>query len=210
MERHTPHRTHLVYQPGPDPRLFLWGDDPLPHPAIEHLASLGRRASARIVTDRLTIERVRGTAIELLAGATALAALDAGNLERLPASVAAWSLAAKLGFDLVARERIVPLIQHSGTGMEARWGISLTLPEDAERFSHLARAFPPAAHAVPRDHERSGAAVRRRRSVHVWAPQALLIDFADALADMLVRRAAAAAHPGAEGEARERAGQGPW
>ena len=210
MERHTPHRTHLVYQPGPDPRLFLWGDDPLPHPAIEHLASLGRRASARIVTDRLTIERVRGTAIELLAGATALAALDAGNLERLPASVAAWSLAAKLGFDLVARERIVPLIQHSGTGMEARWGISLTLPEDAERFSHLARAFPPAAHAVPRDHERSGAAVRRRRSVHVWGPQALLVDFADALADMLVRRAAAAAHPGAEGEARERAGQGPW
>lgn len=255
--------THLVYQPGPVPRLFLWGQDPSPQPAVEHLASLGRRASARIVTDRLATAQVRGTVIELLEGATALAALDVSDLERLPASVAAWSLAAKLGFDLIARERIVPLIQYSGAGLEARWGISLTLPEDAERLSHLARVFPPAAHAVPRghersgdhkrsgdrerprdhedprghesprhhetsrdqkrshDHERSGTAARRRR-VHIWAPQALVIHFADRLADMLVRHASAKAHPGAGPEARERrrpageratgerAGRGPW
>ncbi|MDP2955729.1 MAG: hypothetical protein Q8N53_04855, partial [Longimicrobiales bacterium] len=123
--------THLVYQPAPAPRFFLWGDDAFHSPVVERLASLGRRAAARVVTDRLAARQVRGKAIGLLEATAALAALDAHDLERIPASVAAWSLAAKLGLDIVARERIVPLVRGSRSGLEARWGISLSLSEDA-------------------------------------------------------------------------------
>jgi superfamily II DNA or RNA helicase len=202
---------HLVYEPEPTPQFFLWGEDRFPHPAVEQLASLGERSSARMVTDRSAVERVRGTAIPLVAGAAALAGVDAADLDRLPPSVAAWSLAAKLGLDLIARERIVPLLQQRrGPEMEARWGVSLTLREDHERFSSLARALPPAAHAVPRAPETSQRPARARRHVEVWPPHALLAHFADALADTLVRNAATAAPPHEGRRTREAAERESW
>lgn len=211
--------THLVYQPAPAPRFFLWGDDAFHSPVVERLASMGRRAAARVVTERLVARQVRGKAIGLLEATAALAALDAHDLERVPASVAAWSLAAKLGLDLIARERIVPLVCGSRPGLEARWGISLSLPEDAERFSLLARAFPPAAHAVPhevrRKDERGRPAARAGRGVPVWAPGALLLHFADAVADALARRVAVKARARADRRPTDRITEritvhGPW
>ena len=215
--------THLVYEPGPVPRFFLWGEHRFPHPAVAQFASLGSRASARLVTDRLLVERVRGTEIALIDATAALAALEAADLERLPASVAAWSLAAKLVLDLIARERIVPFLQQRSSGraveMEARWGISFALPEDAERFSTLARAFPPAAHAVPHTPRGARGPVRTTPAAQVWPPQALLTHYADALADALVRRASAtaqsrsgkaAAGTAAVGREAGAAERGPW
>jgi hypothetical protein len=181
--------THLVYQPNPAPCLFLWGDDRPRVPALERLASLGRRATASLVTGRLTVERVSGTAIPLLDGVAALAALDTRDLDRVPPSVAAWSLAAKLALDLVARERMVPLTRHDRAKAEARWGVSLSLPDDARRFSRLARALPPGAHALPVEDGTSPPTGRGRGAVTVWAPEALLTEFLDAVADSLVRRA---------------------
>jgi len=201
---------HLVYEPEPVPRLFLWGEDRSSHPAIERLTSLGERVTARILTDRSAVERVRGTALPLVDGTAALARIDTADLERLPASVAAWSLAAKLALDLIARERVVPLLRQRGSEMEARWGISLTVRDDADRFSHLARAFPPAAHAVPRAPATSHRPARARRQVEVWAPHALLTHFADALADTLVRGALANVSPRDGRSTRAAAERGPW
>src|SRR5262249_56085016 len=94
------------------------------------------------------------------------------------ASVTGWGLAAKLAFDLIARERMTPLIGRPPTGATARWGVSLTRTEDADRLARLAAAFPPAAHAVPID-----AATGPR----VWAPEDLLVDVLDTVADALPR-----------------------
>jgi superfamily II DNA or RNA helicase len=105
-----------------------------------------------------------------------LAALAADDLGRVPASVAAWSLAAKLALDLVARERVTPVITTTDAGAEARWGVSLALAEDAERFRRLAAALPPAAHAMS-----AGDGAR------AWGPEDLLLEFLDAVADGLVR-----------------------
>jgi len=195
--------THLVYLPSPAPHLFFWGHRLDGEALIGPLAALGRPHTAQVVTDRAELRRVRGIAVDLLDGIAALAAVEAHHLEHLPASVAAWSLAAKLSLELVARERVVPLVRRGPAGLEARWGISLALPEDGERFSRLARAFPPAAHAVPyretagtsdgagRSHR--GRASKGRdtadRPIAVWAPRALLLHFADAVADALIRRA---------------------
>lgn len=139
--------THLVFLPRPRfaPRLFLWGRDRGRPRGIEGFALLGRQATATVVTDRLRAKRVSGFGIPLLEGVAALAALDASDLKRMPASVAGWSLAAKLALDLVARERLVPLGREVRRGAEARWGVSLSLPHDAERFGRPARTLPPAA-----------------------------------------------------------------
>ncbi|MBI2460402.1 MAG: DEAD/DEAH box helicase [Candidatus Rokubacteria bacterium] len=135
-----------------------------------------------------------GLRIPLSDGAAVLAGLAAADLDRIPASVAAWSLAAKLALELMARERILPHPRADRGEAEARWGVSLSLPDDAGRFTQLARALPPAAHAVPLDGEEPPRARRGRKSrdgARVWAPEALLTEFLDATADALVRQAAA-------------------
>ncbi|MDR7539961.1 MAG: DEAD/DEAH box helicase [Armatimonadota bacterium] len=195
---------HLVYHPSPAPRLFLWGRRPDGEAVTGPLVALGRPDTAQVVTDRGRARRVRGVAVDLLEGVAALAALEARDLGRAPASVAAWSLAAKLCLDLVARERVVPLVRRGPSGLEARWGVSLALPEDGERFFRLARSFPPAAHAVPhlgdagasdghssrgRDTRASSGRAQGSWPTAIWTPQALLLHFADTVADALVRRA---------------------
>jgi SNF2 family DNA or RNA helicase len=73
-------------------------------------------------------------------------------------------------------------------GAEARWGVSLTLPDDAERVKRLTLAFPPAGHAVPITEAagpgRPGASDVRPR---IWPVQDLLLEFLDSVADLLAR-----------------------
>ncbi len=193
---------HLLFRPRPagGPEFFLWGNEPgrAETGILERLAAFGRRAIGRVVTDHLRAEQVRGLRIALSDGVAVLAGLETADLDRVPASVAVWSLAAKLALDLVARERILPLARPGPGGVEARWGVSLALSDDAQRFTRLARAFPPSAHAVPVDEEDHSLSSRGRISrpkaregVQVWAPEALLTEFLDATADTLVREAAA-------------------
>jgi hypothetical protein len=189
---------YLVFRPRPlpVPGFFLWGppaDGPAGH-VVGRLASCGQDASAPVVTDRLAVEETRGLTMPLLDAVPILADIGAADLDRIPPSVAGWSLAAKLALDLVARERILPLVHRRRAGAEARWGVSLSLPADGERFRRLARALPRAAHAVPLDDGPAPPAQGRRQRVgrrpaHVWAPDALLTEFLDAAADALVRRA---------------------
>ncbi len=135
---------HLLFRPRPagGPEFFLWGNEPgrAETGILERLAAFGRRAIGRVVTDHLRAEQVRGLRIALSDGVAVLAGLETADLDRVPASVAVWSLAAKLALDLVARERILPLARPGPGGVEARWGVSLAFSDDAQRFTRLARA----------------------------------------------------------------------
>ncbi|WP_437330093.1 SNF2-related protein [Sorangium sp. So ce381] len=183
----------LVFLPG-DLRFFLWDDT-----AVDQLAarSLGATtpAEAVVVSEAGRAVRKTGEAAALLDGLSALASMAQDDLGRAPPSVAAWSLASKLALDLVVRERVVPRVVPAGAAggrTEARWAVSLAAPEDAARVAALARAMPPAAHAVPAGAQAAHAHDGRGRSrahaaAEVWSAEALLRAFLDAAADALAR-----------------------
>jgi SNF2 domain-containing protein/SNF2 helicase protein/helicase-like protein len=171
-------------------------------PAVAALDACGEPATARLIDRSLGIADVSGTAVGLRDALPALAAVGEDDLTGAPASVAAWSLAAKLALDLVGRERLVPCVRRTPEGTtEARWSVALALAEDADRLRMLAEAFPPAAHAVPVEAPPSRGRTRLRTErtsprsgqdgVAVWAPDALLRTFLDLSADAIVRSATA-------------------
>jgi superfamily II DNA or RNA helicase len=94
-------------------------------------------------------------------------------------SLAAWSLAAKVAVDLVARGRIIPSIDPSGT---ATWRVGPIDPADHRLLDELATAMPPEAHALP---------LTGSRPLRIRSARSLLDAFVDAVADRLVRTAAA-------------------
>ncbi|MCC6611755.1 MAG: DEAD/DEAH box helicase [Burkholderiales bacterium] len=174
--------SHVVFLPDrAAPRFFVWGAGAAAAPLFAH----GKPERVPLVDEALAPRELHGVAVPLLDALTRLAAMTAAETERAPASLAAWSLAAKLALDLVGRERIVPRVVSANGSTEARFAVALALPEDAERVAALAKDFPLAAHAVPAGdagHGRGG-----RRAPEVWAPEALLRAFLDATADALVR-----------------------
>jgi superfamily II DNA or RNA helicase len=167
----------LLFLPGPSV-FFLWGDAAalrnVPAPA---LAQGGEAASVELVVPEGR-RSMAGRALPLIETTSQLAVLTSATLESLPSSVAVWSLASKLAIELVARERVVPTITRHGGRIEARWAVALAAGEDAANVAALARSMPPAAHAVP---------VERGAALDVWAPDALLRAFLDAVADALLR-----------------------
>ena len=137
---------HLVFVPDHvAPRFFLWGAGAAGSPLAVH----GAPARFPLVDQALVAREIEGLSVPLLQALPRLAALTAAETDRAPASLAAWSLAAKLALDLVGRERFVPRIVRANGATEARFAVALALPEDAERVAALARTFPLAAHAVP-------------------------------------------------------------
>ena len=181
----------LVYLP--DKRTFFsWGAGPSDcgprdvkaQPATAELVAPSERRSAR---GRLRRRTVEGRTLPLLDTVERLAVLPAVD-PSTPSddSLAAWTLASKLALDLVARERVVPAIERNGT-VRACWRVALSAAEDAASALAVAHALPPAAHAVP---------VTDGAPAEVWAPEALLREFLDGVADALVRRAAPAAPSG--------------
>ncbi len=147
---------------------------------MSSLAAAGTPHVAAVVTETGAVERVKGVAISFERGLGMLAALPADDLGAVPPSIAAWSLATKLALDLIARERIAPVVRSTPKGAAAAWGVSLTLPEDAQRFRRLALALPPAAYAIPVNGDRRDAATVR-------SADELLLDFLDEVADWLAR-----------------------
>src|SRR5690606_34363438 len=118
-----------------------------------------------------------GTKLPLLETLAKLAVVPATEVAALPGSQATWILASKFAMDLVARERVVPTVVRRAGGIEARWAAALASGDDAAKVMALAMSMPPAAHAVP---------VGGRA---VWAPDALLRAYLDAVVDALVRSA---------------------
>jgi hypothetical protein len=173
---------HLLFVPDPkQPHWLLWGSEA----AQSALAVLGEPGSQLVPTS--TCSRVRGYRLPLLEGGVQLAALTQGELLQLPPSVAVWSLAAKLGLELVAREQLLPRVIKQGDQQVARWSVVLNQSQDAERFDALIQAFPVAAHAWPVS--RPEGAADAEAAVLVWTASALLREFLDTFADHLLRTA---------------------
>ncbi|GAB4215588.1 MAG: hypothetical protein OHK0013_41300 [Sandaracinaceae bacterium] len=171
----------LVFLPDPESCLFSWGAD-LEHPSLAGVEAVKLDGRVALITSEGP-ELVAGRRLALLSAVSQLSTLSARDIDTLPGSVAVWSLASKLALELVARERIVPTLVSAGAGVEARWAVSPAAPHDSASVRALALAMPPAAHAVPV----SSSARTRRSGDRVWAPEALLRAFLDAVADALVR-----------------------
>ncbi len=167
----------LVYLPDVE-SVFLWGTEPAPR-ALPALGQGGEPWSATLVAPEGLCDAA-GFKLPLLDTMARLAVVPAADLESLPGSVATWVLASKLAMDLVARERVVPTISRRGGRVEARWAAALAASDDAAKVVAIAKSMPPAAHAVPVAGDRSGA---------VWAPDALVRAYLDAIVDALVRAA---------------------
>ena len=167
----------LVYLPDVE-SLFLWGTEPSPR-VLPTLGHGGEPWSATLVAPE-GLRDTSGFKLPLFDTMARLAVVPAADLESLPGSVATWVLASKLAMDLVARERVVPTISRRRGRIEARWAAALAGSEDAAKVAAIAKSMPPAAHAVPVAGDRSGA---------VWAPDALVRAYLDAIVDALVRTA---------------------
>jgi len=167
----------LVYLPDVE-ALFFWGSEPAPR-GLPALGQNGEPWTTTLVAPD-GLREAAGLKLPLFDTMAKLAVVTAADIDSLPASVATWVLASKLAMDLVARERVVPTITRRGERIEARWAAALASSEDAAKVAALARSMPPAAHAVVGARARSGA---------VWAPDALLRAYLDAVVDALVRAA---------------------
>jgi SNF2 family DNA or RNA helicase len=176
----------LVFVPDVE-SLFLWGEDKTGH-ALATLAGAGRGARHELVTPA-GVRECEGVELSFVETLTAFATLATTELDTLPPSAAIWVLATKLGLELVARERDVPVLARRGERTEARWAAALSASEDSARVTALAACMPPSAHAVP----------LARGSLELWAPEALLRAYLDAVVDAFVRAARgeprAAPHP---------------
>ena len=153
--------------------LFWWGEAALPT-CLDGAWSTSHAARARLVTPD-GVQELDGSAIAVVPGAATLALVESALIEELPASVGVWVLASKLALSLVARERVVPTLQRRGTGLEARWAAALSASDDATRVQAISESMPPAAYAVALG------------EAQVWAPDALLRAFLDAVVDGLLR-----------------------
>ncbi|WP_437907560.1 DEAD/DEAH box helicase [Sorangium sp. So ce327] len=167
----------LVYLPDAE-ALFLWGEAPPPR-VLPSLGRGGEAWSTALVAPE-GLRETPGVKLPLFETVAQLAVVPASDVESLPGSLATWVLASKLAMHLVARERVVPTITRRGGRVEARWAAALAGSDDAARVVALARSMPPAAHAVPAARDGTGA---------VWAPDALLRAYIDAVVDALVRAA---------------------
>jgi hypothetical protein len=165
----------LVYLPESE-ALFLFGSEAFPA-ELSRVGTAEVEATAELVTPDGR-KLVAGKRLPLLATISALAVVPLASVATLPASVGTWTLASKLALDLVARERVVPTIVHTGGRVEARWAAALSASDDAAKLAALTASMPPAAHAVP---------AREPPNPEVWAPDVLLRAFVDAAVDALVR-----------------------
>lgn len=154
---------------GRDGALALWG------PALGPASS-----SVDLVVPAGSQVRTRAVPAQVLPIAQVIDALcELSATTEVQPSVRAWSVAAKVGLDLVARGRLLPGITDGGVDA---WRIGPLDPDDHQLVERLAAALPAAAHAVPVP----GTSPRR-----ILGPRPTVMAFLDAVADAFVRTAAA-------------------
>jgi hypothetical protein len=168
----------LVFLPARE-RLFLWGEETLER-ALPALALAGVPAQAELMLPEGP-RIVEGRDFPVAEASGQLALVPTAELANVSGSLASWILASKLAIELVAREHVVPSIKRRNGRIEARWAAAVSAPDDAQRVAALVRSMPPAAHAVPVGDADAGA---------VWAPEALLRAYLDAVVDNLLRASA--------------------
>lgn len=160
----------LVYLPDVE-SLFLWDSAPR---ILQAIGNGGEPWSTTLFAPE-GLRETAGLKLPLFDTMARLVIVPAAEIEDLPGSVATWALASKFAIDLVAREQVVPTITRRKERIEARWAAALVRSDDAAKVVALAKSMPPAAHAIPV----AGGAV--------WAPDALLRAYVDAVIDALVR-----------------------
>jgi superfamily II DNA or RNA helicase len=111
--------------------------------------------------------------------ADALPILLATDVTTARPSLAAWATATRAGLGLIASGRLLPAATEQDYDA---WRVAPLDPADAAYLTALAQAFPPEAHALPLDGQ---------RPMRIASPEALIRNCWDALADTLVRTAAA-------------------
>jgi superfamily II DNA or RNA helicase len=190
-----------TFVPDPEPGLLLWtqpgADTPLDEAVTAVLGNLaGRPDRLRLTwpaawtrggdadTKGVLIAPVSGVRVSVAAalGPLARIASEDGGSRRTSATVAVWSLAAKLALELVARHRIAPWAATENDGARASWRAAPD-PDDMARLERLAGALPPAGRAYrgPTDHADDPTLLRA---------DAALRGFLDGAVDGLVRAAA--------------------
>ncbi len=158
-------------EPGRHGVLALYGDPPAGGPGapadLDLVVPAGRSVRRRTVPARL---------VPLAEAVPALLNVDPHTATP---SLAGWAVAATAAVGLVARGRLLPA---SSAGGYDEWRVGPLDPADAAFVHELAAAFPPEAHALP---------IPGSRPLAVRSAAALIREAWDAIADTLVRTAAA-------------------
>ncbi|MEL7156409.1 MAG: SNF2-related protein [Actinomycetota bacterium] len=174
-----PDGVEAVFVPADPPRhsqLGFWTPDGPPPSGADHELEL-------LVPEGDTVQR-RRVAVDLVPLRRLLDPLLALSPDAPAApSVAAWAAAAKIAVELVARGRLTPGITEAGFDT---WRLAPLDPDDVRRQVELAAALPPEAHCRPLDDA----------GTRLAGPRATVAAFADAVADLVPRTAAAARFAG--------------
>ncbi len=191
----------LVFVPAEPPRrgAFAWYD-PAGAPAeIQSAPGLDVvvPAGSRVRRRRLPV-----TPLRLVDALAVLGELERGEAAPASVSARAWARALTAGLVLLARGRLYPTV--SPGGFDA-WAAGPLEGTDRRLVADLAAAMPPAAHAL---------AVPGSRPLSIASPEVLVRALWDALADALVRSAAAPLVAGgdlfASGDPQPAAHLAPW
>lgn len=156
-------------------------------------------------TDDWEIAGLTAIRLPLMDTIRALVRLDTeeARRQRVSDSVRIWSMAAKLGVELVAAGHMVPILDRNDKDHPyARWAITSMTPETRQRIRALEEALPIAAHSLVLDDGQGHESARRKRKnrrrrqrkvvtpdTTVWKGEVLLRLFLDSVADALVREA---------------------
>jgi SNF2 family DNA or RNA helicase len=97
---------------------------------------------------RLAPWRIDGLAVDLLLAMDLLVALPLGKSQRWGADLRYWSLVAKMGLELLARQQYLPGMVEEEGQIRAAWLPVVSEAKDTERLQALAQAMPPACRAL--------------------------------------------------------------
>lgn len=159
--------------------LFLWSaDGQAPDldelPELEPENAVVRSRSLAVRRRRIVQREILGFDVAIEHALRSLTSLSADA--RVSDSLRCFSLAAKLGLELAAQQRVVPTVKD---GM-ARWAALLTRQADRRRADLLATALPPAARAEP----------VVQRPLRLRSAGEVVRRFLDAIVDVLYRQRA--------------------
>ena len=161
--------TFLAADPPRHGRLALWGgDDEL---ATDGEVELALRTGSTV--------RRRRVAARMLTVTEAIEMLVRPVPEDVADSLRVWAAATLAGLGLIAHGRLLPARSSAGHGA---WRVGQLDVAEVAWLNNLAAAMPATSHAVP---------LAGTRPLTVSAPDALVREFWDAIADTVVRTAAA-------------------
>lgn len=108
-----------------------------------------------------------------------LALLPANGSKSIGNDISFWSLAAKFGIELIARQRFIPSVKRSGDRLYGIWYPVFNHADDNKRIALLTEAMPPVCGALKDNKSPS--------TDPLFSPRELIIDFLNAAIDETIR-----------------------